>query len=522
MKTMTSCKYLFVTLGCVLLFLSTCWATNQSPASVVETVRIVPEETDAILANPGMGWETFGRPASRDKNLPDWIVSTIHYDRWGWGVLEPEPGKIDYEFLDKVLAKTRASGQKLAFRVMCCSTNRGRPYHPEWLAEAGGKILPCDYSGTDGLLVPDLDDPVVLDRHIDFIYRLGARYDGHPDIDHMDLGTVGWWGEWHMSSSKTGKIPLMENRKKIIDAYFAAFPKTPLLMLIGGGECLSYAVSLGAGWRADCLGDMGGFSKTWCHMCDAYPKQIPAAGVQDAWKTAPVAWESCWEMRRWVKEDWPLRYIFNYALDMHGSYLNNKSAPLPEGENVRAEIEHFLRRLGYRLVLKQLEYSAQIKTGKPLTLKMKWQNIGSAPCYRPYRVAYRLTNESSGNKVLVGNVTVEKWMPGHVETFSEEFIKAPPELPPGPVVDVTDRVVVPGDMPAGLYRLAIGIVGEQTCGEGVPPSRPAGILSGERKQGQDALATQGQDGLATPVVQLGIKGRTRDGWYPLGEIEITK
>jgi hypothetical protein len=337
--------------------------------------------------------------------------------------------------------------------------------------------------------VPDLDDPVVLERHLDFIKRLGARYDGHADIDHVDLGSVGWWGEWHMSSSKTGKMPTMENRKKIIDAYFAAFRKTQLLMLIGGGECLSYAVNLGAGWRADCLGDMGGFSKNWCHMRNAYPKLIPEAGVQDAWKTAPVAWESCWEMRRWVKEGWSLRYIFDYALDMHGSYLNNKSAPLPEGENVPAEIERFLRRLGYRLVLRQLEHPMRIKAGESLMLAMRWQNTGSAPCYWPYRLAYRLTNESAGDKVLIGNVTVEKWMPGHVETFSEEFIKDPPELPPGPVVDVTDRIVVPADLPAGRYRLAIGIVGGKST---------------------------------EPIVQLGIKGRIQDGWYPLSEVEIIK
>ena len=489
MKTLRGNECLFAAIGLMLLFLSGCVATGQKSAPMAEMVKIVPEETDAVLANPGMGWETFGQPADKDKNLLDWIPSTIHYARWGWGVLEPEPGKIDYVFLDKVLAETRASGQRLAFRVMCCSTSPRRPYHPAWLAGVGGKILTCDYSETEGLLVPDLDDPIVLERHLDFIRRLGARYDGHPDIDHVDLGTVGWWGEWHMSSSKTGKMPTIANRKKIIDAYFAAFRKTPLLMLIGGDECLSHAVDLGAGWRADCLGDMGGFSKNWCHMCDAYPKQIPEAGVQDAWKTAPVAWESCWDMRRWVKEGWSLRYIFNYALDMHGSYLNNKSAPLPDGENVRAEIERFLRRLGYRLVLKQVEHPARIRAGKPLALAMKWQNTGSAPCYRPYRVAYRLMSETGGDKVLVGNVTVEKWLPGHVETFSEEFIKDPPELPLGPVVNVTDHVVVPDNMPAGLYRLAIGIVGEQE---------------------------------PEPVVQLGIKGRTQDGWYPLSEIEITK
>jgi len=449
-------------------------------------VRVVPEETDELLANPGMGWQTFHRTRDKDRNLPDWIPSTIHYARWGWGTLEPEPGQIDYAFLDSVLKETRQAGQRLAFRVMCCSTRRGSPYHPSWLKEAGGKILICDYGNQKELSVPDLDDPLTLELHLDFIKRLGARYDGHPDIDHVDLGTVGWWGEWHMSSSKTGKMPTMANRERIIDTYVAAFRKTPLLMLIGGRECLTYAARRGAGWRADCLGDMGGFSKNWCHMCDAYPSLVRDAGVEDVWKTAPVAWESCWDMRKWVEEDWSLRYIFNYALAVHGSYLNNKSAPLPEGENVRREIERFLRRLGYRLVLRELRHPEHVKSGEPLVLAMKWQNIGSAPCYRPYRVAYRLTNRNS--RTLVGNITVEKWMPGSVETFTEEFIENPPDLPSGPVVEVIDRVVPPKDMPTGVYRLAIGVVSDQT---------------------------------QEPAVRLGIKGRTDDGWYPLSEINIS-
>jgi len=65
-------------------------------------------------------------------------------------------------------------------------------------------------------------------------------------------------------------------------------------------------------------------------------------------------------------------------------------------------------------------------------LTMKWQNVGSAPCYRPYRVACRLTDPNGYDKTLIGNITVEKWMPGSVETFTEEFIKNPPDLRPAP------------------------------------------------------------------------------------------
>jgi hypothetical protein len=467
-----------------LVGISACHASG-----VAETVTIRPEETDERLANPGMGWETFHRTRDQDKSLPDWIPSTVHYARWGWGVLEPRPGQIDYAFLDKTLEETRAAGQRLAFRVMCCSTSPGRPYQPDWLAQAGGKVLTVDYSGQEGLTIPDLDDPNTLAMHLRLIHRLGQRYDGHPDLDHVDLGTVGWWGEWHMSSSKTARMPAMETRKLIIDAYVEAFRKTPLLMLVGDPECLAYAAERGAGWRADCLGDMGGFSKGWYHMRDAYPKLIQEAGVQDAWKIAPVAWESCWEMRKWVQEDWSLRYIFNYALALHGSYLNNKSAPLPEGDEVRPEIERFLRRLGYRFVLRELSHPKQVKVGDTLTIEAKWQNVGSAPCYRPYRLAYRLTDAGGYVDIEIQSVTVEKWMPGSIEPFTAEFMEQPPDLPPGEIVETVDSVTLPLDLPPGECTLAVGIVGEHSN---------------------------------VPVVRLAIKGRSADGWYPVSRMTITR
>ncbi|MFO7904889.1 MAG: DUF4832 domain-containing protein [Planctomycetota bacterium] len=461
-----------------------CWISIAF-AQDTKRVRVVPKETDEILANPGMGWETFHHTATQDKNLPAWIPSTVHYARWGWGTLEPEKGKIDYDFLDGVLKETREAGQKLAFRAMCCSSSPRRPYHPEWLRDIGGKVVVTRYGDGPELEVPVLDDPPVLAAHLDFIKRLGTRYDGHPDIDHVDLGSVGWWGEWHMSQSTNAPMPTPETQKKIVDAYLSAFQKTPLVMLIGGGDMLKYAVESGTGWRADCLGDMGGFSNTWCHMRMAYPRMLPDADAVDAWKTGTVAWETCWDMRKWVDEGWSLRFIFNYALALHGSVINNKSAPLPEGENIRAEVERFLRRLGYRLVLKELKHPSRAQPDEAIRIAMKWQNTGSAPCYRPYRLAYRLTDGDGHHRVFVGNVTVNEWMPGEIELFTEEFFRQPADLPPGEVVDVADSIRLPDDLTPGTYKLSIAVVGEENT---------------------------------EPVVQLGIEGRNEDGWYPLSTL----
>ena len=450
-------------------------------------VTVVPKTTNQILANPGMGWQTFHHTAAEDKSLPDWIPSTVHYVRWGWGTLEPQPGSLDSQFLDEVLQQTREAGQKLAFRVMCCSSTPRNPYHPAWLQEIGGRILRTQYGSGPVLEVPDLDDPKILAAHLDFIRRLGARYDGHPDLDHVDLGSVGWWGEWHMSESRGAPMPTAETQKRIVDAYLSAFRHTPLVMLIGGGPMLRYAVEQGTGWRADCLGDMGGFSQSWCHMRNAYPVELPQANAVDAWQTAPVAWETCWDMRKWVESGWPLRYIFNYALALHGSQINNKSAPLPAGQEVQAELRRFLQRLGYRLILKQLKHPRRVRAGQRLSVQMAWQNVGSAPCYRPYHVAYCLSDAQGTDHVFVSQITVERWLPGSVPLFTPEFLRDPPDLPAGEIVQADDQIQLPADLPSGDYRLAIGIVEPST---------------------------------RQPVVQLGIEGRTESGWYPLSKITV--
>lgn len=452
-------------------------------------IVVSPETTDELLANPGIGWETFNRTRQQDKNLPAWIPSTINYSRWDWRQLEPEPGKLNTNFMDKALKETRDAGQKLAFRVKCCSTTPKHPFHPQWLKQVGGKELLADYGKDTLVLIPDMDDPIVLNRHLDFIKRLGERYDGHPDLDHLDLGSIGWWGEWHLSRSKNCKLPTMENRMKVVNAYLAAFKKTPLVMLLNGQECTTYAIQHGAGWRIDSLGDLGSFSSTWNHMQNAYPDWIKNTKAQEAWKTGPIAYEPPNDVSEFVEKGWPLRWIFNYGLACHGSYFNGKSGKLPADARFREEIERFLRRLGYRLILTEIQHPAEVRAGAKFEMAMKWQNVGSAPCYQPYRLAYRLTNENGYRQVFAGAITVNHWLPGSIELFTAEFFKEPKDLPAGDINHVRDEIYLPKDMGPGSYQLSVGVV---------------------------------ESASSKPVVRLGIKGRAEDGWYPLSRLIVTR
>jgi len=362
--------------------------------------------------------------------------------------------------------------------------------HPAWLKEAGGRELLVDYGdGPAEIPIPDFDDPTILNRHLDFIKRLGAAYDGHPDIERVEIGSIGWWGEWHLSRCKAAKLPTVENRHSVIDAYLAAFTKTPLLMTNPANECIGYAVSRGTGWRADSLGDLGSFSPKWNHMRNAYPAAIKSNNLQDVWKTASVSFEAPRNVSEFAEKGWPVRSIFNYALALHGSSFNGKSATLPNDGKFRAELDRFLRRLGYRFVLKEVAHPAHASAGGPLDVSTQWQNVGSAPCYQPYRVAYRLTGPDGSQRVIVGTTTVNAWLPGSIELFTADFPEHVPELPPGDTHAVTESLELPADLSPGDYSLAIGVVGEKND---------------------------------TPVVQLAIKGRTNDGWYPLGTLKVIR
>ena len=439
-------------------------ACGSTIAAEGETTMVKPTEIDDLLANPGMGWQTFHRFADEDPNLAG-LPSSSAYFRFYWSQVEPEEAAIDFSMFDDLLAHARRAGQKLAFRIMCAGTNKDYMHVPQWLKDKG--CSGSEYQRGNGVThwVPDMDSPIFREAHFRLIRELGERYDGHTDVDLLDIGSVGLWGEWHMSGTGVD-MPSPETRLAIIDAWREAFPETPKVMLIGDEGGMKHAVTNGCGWRADCLGDMGGFSQTWSHMESFYRQQIEKTGAGEAWKTAPVAFESCWDMRKWKDEGWDIPFIFDYGLDLHASYLNNKSAPIPEG--TRDEIERFLRRLGYRLVLRELEHPASAAAGSDLPLSMTWENVGVAPPYRDYFLAFRLTDaEGREAAELVTETSIKSWLPAEKQ--------------------VTESVALPGNLKPGRYDLGLAVVDPKTH---------------------------------EPSIRLAIEGRGEDGWYRLSEVEV--
>jgi len=447
---------------------------------LAETLTVYPEPTDEVLYNPHMGFQTFQhfngdelfpdhwtevgpeefevRPESLEN--PDHPFTRVAYCRWYWDTIEPAEGEFRWGIIDGALKTARERRQTLAIRVMC-HDHLGEHEVPGWFQKCGARGERRVASKGKEYWLPDYSDPLYIHYWTRLNAELAARFDGHADLDTVDLASIGPWGEWDVRPVD----PPMWAKEVLIDCYTDNFKKTPLLMQFDDAPSLRYGVESGTGWRADCLGDMGWRGRNWCHMRDLYPQGIVYGGAGEAWKTSPVVFEVCGVMKRWHERGFDADYVFDQAIKWHFSQFNTKSSAVPE--DYWPAVERCLKRMGYRFVLRKFQAPGGIEAGRMLRFHTWWENRGCAPLYHKwYRLALRLSSKSD-SRVLETDADVTTWMPGDT------------------VYD--DAVFVPRDLEKGKYELSVGMIHR---------------LSG------------------APAIDLAQEGRDEDGWYSLGELEI--
>jgi hypothetical protein len=195
-------------------------------------------------------------------------------------------------------------------------------------------------------------------------------------------------------------MPAFAYQQALIDIYLDAFRRTPLLMNFDEPEALRYGTEHGAGWRLDCLGDMrmqSGDRMFQPEMLDVYPQQIVRTGIQDVWKRSPVSLETCWVPGYWMQQGWDVDYILDQALRWHVSSVNVKSSAIPAEWQER--FDSFQRRMGYRLVLRRVEYPKEAQPGTMIPVSMWWLNAGVAPPYRPFELALEIRSAATASMI---------------------------------------------------------------------------------------------------------------------------
>ena len=470
------------------------------------TVVVKPVEIHDVLVNPGIGFMTFQRfngdalnagtkwtegfpiqyqPFSGSLKNKDFHETSVAYFRVYWRFLEPQKGVYNWGMIDKALQTAHARHQTLMLRIAPHGTDAASDVPGWYRQETGEKYhkIPGGWDATTGKWLIDPENPAYAKEFGDCIRALGNRYDGDPDLDLVDISILAAWGEGAGTNLLTDKT-----RYALIDSYMDSFHRTPLVTQPGDKKTVAYtlsrsyeaasndtaasqrAASLGkerphVGWRADCLGDMGSFSKTINLMTDVYPEAIITLGLADVWKTAPVTMEACGVMQSWKDRGWDLQTIIDQSIKWHMSSFNAKSSPVPT--KWRAQVNEWLNRMGYRFVLRRFTYPATVDSSRKLAFASWWENKGDAPAYRRYPVALRLKS-GKNSAILMTDADVRTWMPGD-NLYN-------------------NAVFVPRSLPDGDYTLEIALV--------------------------DAATRE-------PKIKLAIAEVESDGWYPMGTIKVS-
>ena len=394
--------------------------------------------SDEVLQNPYIGFTSFNHfrdePLFSDTTAEegwikerypvyDWIEhkgreqgyypdTSIVYIRILWKDFEPREGEYDFAFIEDILRKTKEHGQSLMLRIMP-HTTRAEEDVPDWIRA----LMECPARPDTQRVKESPKDVLWIEKFGKAVEAFAKRFDGDTSLYAIDVSLTGAWGEGH----KYAEYP-QESLRALMDVYTKNFQRTHLLGQICAPELVNYGRrTKPLGWRADGLGNP-------YHMNRYFPQRIYP--MNDAWKTAPVSFESFWYLNEWKRQGWDIDEIIEQTLKWHISSLNGKSSAVPR--EWKEKIDGWLKKMGYRFAVRNIEYPATVEAGDETELVLWIENRGVAPMYYPLPFTLHLQGEGQNVRYRT-EVDVRQWLPG--DTI--EKIK----------------LVVPADLPKGEYKL---------------------------------------------------------------------
>jgi len=346
------------------------------------------------------------------------------------------PADFNWALMEQLLDSVAARGCQSIFRIYL--EYPGKPTGvPQFLLQAGVKMRewpPSKVPPSPPDRTPDYEDPQLWAALKNFIAALGQRYDGDPRIGFITAGLLGTWGEWHCHPH-TEWFASRTVQTEVMDAYEAAFKKTPVLLRYpAGGTDSTYApnVQRSFGYHDDSFAwstlETGGKDDAWSFL-----GQLRRAGsaAMDRWHTAPIGGEMRPELWPclWKQDGCEKGQDFACCIrETHASWLMDSSTSPSLAPDVRARALAAARSLGYELQIVKAEATL---TGRSLSLSVTLTNRGIAPFYAPWPVQVWAIGPAGNGPTAEVPFTLKKLLPALSATQSTTLDLA--KLPTGPI-----------------------------------------------------------------------------------------
>lgn len=435
-------------------------------------VEVIPPTCDDILHNPRMG--LYGLPP-QDLNDDEWLAKlvNVYYIRMHWSDLNPEEGVYNFDsYFGPILEFCRQHHMRLALRVMSESMHGNTQYvTPKWVFDKG--VPGVQHTGLYDKAKVQIDPVFWDDRYLDlncaFVKKLGEYFADKPNIEYVDLGGIGEWGEMHLmrwTSQQLEETGFTEAKyalayRRMIDAYRDAFPHTQLFLNIGGQDHLSindYAAIKGVNFRQDGL--------------------LPSGGSYDCgeWLYKPYSrrgvvcnYEFCLGYDEMVQKNLDVLATIKKGLEAPISYMHINlfwgGAVRKAPQEVKDALTDAARRIGYRFVIASVKHMEQVKLvpgrAARVPLEVTWRNDGIAPCYDSFMTRWYLV-DAAGKTVaqedLFPKIPTTQWWPG--ESNTQAFLlRVPAGAAPG-----TYTLKVAMLLPEKNQNILLGIQGHEADG----------------------------------------------------------
>lgn len=308
-------------------------------------------------------------------------------------------GTYDWSRLETQLNSIASRGHQAAFRFYLDYPGMLSGV-PQYLLDAGIATRTYQDHENRGISVaPDYEDPRLLTALDGFIAALGSRYDGDARIGFIQMGLLGFWGEWHTYphdgwASPGNWFASPASQQRVLQDYTRAFTKTKLQVRYPDAA----NSSLNVGYHDDSFAVETLPGSGW-HFVD----KLTQVGADQKWLTQPVGGELRVEIQNCIFDTPMLCPVIENGADndfpgsvkaTHASWLLNQHAFTPgyAGQSL-TNAAAASQSLGYRFQAAAFAVTRGSAKGQN-DLSVKLGNIGVAPFYYDWPVQVAAVDKS--------------------------------------------------------------------------------------------------------------------------------
>ena len=255
---------------------------------------------------------------------------------------------------------------------------------PPYLAEQ----VPCQtYTDYGGGCSPDYDHPALVSAMLELMEALGATYDSDPRLGALQVGLLGFWGEWH-TYPHTDWFPSQTTQQALLTAVHQSFPTVPIQVR----QPHANSAALPIGYHDDSFAYSTLGTLEWFFW-----NRILAAGESEKWKTEMMGGElrpelqtSCFTSNYMVGEF--AQDVVECIETTHTTYLLNYNAFNKDGQGYTGEereaAEAAALKMGYQFELMEADLTLGFldEDSVEATATLSISNTGLAPFYADLHV----------------------------------------------------------------------------------------------------------------------------------------